>query len=105
MFCTKCGKPVGEDSDFCTHCGNKIDYKINEERKRHLINNILVQNDLKRRAIDRSTDKLLFEKYHNDIDNDYNDYNETRNFRNEKRGDIGKRNKNNGILINSHTPD
>ena len=32
MFCTKCGKPVGEDSDFCTHCGNKIDYKINEER-------------------------------------------------------------------------
>ena len=79
--------------------------KINEERKRHLINNILVQSDLKRRAIDRSTDKLLFEKYHNEIDNDYNDYNETRNFRNEKRGDIGKRNKNNGILINSHTQD
>ena len=36
---------------------------INEERKRHLINNILVQSELRRRAINRSTDKLMFNKY------------------------------------------
>lgn len=31
MFCTKCGKPVDENHDFCIHCGNKIDYKIIDE--------------------------------------------------------------------------
>lgn len=24
MFCIKCGKEVGTDLQFCTHCGNKI---------------------------------------------------------------------------------
>lgn len=24
FFCTKCGKQIAEDSDFCVHCGSKI---------------------------------------------------------------------------------
>ena len=31
MFCTNCGKPVDKDSEFCIHCGNKIDYTIDNE--------------------------------------------------------------------------
>ena len=74
--------------------------RINEERKRHLINNILVQSELRRRAINRSTDKLMFNKYNKDIDNNYN---EIMNYQQDKQGDIIKRNKNNPILINSKT--
>ena len=74
--------------------------RINEERKRHLINNILVQSELKRRAIVRSTDKLMPHKNNNDIENDYN---ETINYRHEKKGEFRGRNKNNGILISSKT--
>ena len=74
--------------------------RINEERKRHLINNILVQSELRRRAINRSTDKLMFNKYNKDIDNNYN---EIMNYQQDKQGDITKRNKNNPILINSKT--
>ena len=74
--------------------------RINEERKRHLINNILVQSDLRRRAIDRSTDKLMFNKNRNDIDNDYN---EIINYQHSKNGEIQGRNKNNAILISSKT--
>jgi hypothetical protein len=75
--------------------------RINEERKRHLINNILVQSELRRRAIDRSTDKLMMNKNrYNDIDNDYN---EIVNYQQNNKGEIPKRNKNNPILISSKT--
>lgn len=75
--------------------------RINEERKRHLINNILVQSELRRRAIDRSTDKLMMNKNrYNDIDNDYN---EIVNYQQDNKREIPKRNKNNPILISSKT--
>ena len=24
MFCSKCGKPIADDSKFCVHCGAKV---------------------------------------------------------------------------------
>ena len=45
--------------------------RLNEERTRHIINNILVQSDLSRKAINRSTDKLnaIKEEMFNDAEN------------------------------------
>ena len=44
--------------------------KMNEQKKRHIINNILVQSELRRKNINRSTDKL-YEKI-NENDEKYN---------------------------------
>jgi len=66
--------------------------KMNEERKRHIINNILVQSELRRRKINGSTDKLYENIYENDENN---------NNTHERRRSYGKMNKNIGLLINS----
>ena len=66
--------------------------KKNEERKRHIINNILVQSELRRRKINRSTDKLYDNIYLNEENN-----NNTQ----ERRRGYGKMNKNIGLIINN----
>ena len=43
--------------------------KLNEERTRHIITNILVQSDLSRKAIIHSTDKYIENKNKEDIIN------------------------------------
>jgi len=47
--------------------------RINEEKIRHKINNILVQSDLSRRAINRSTDKLYSKKNNEKLNDKINE--------------------------------
>ena len=79
-----------ELSEALRHVKNR---RINEERIRHLINNMLVQSELRRRFIDISTDKL-FKKL--ESENNENTIN-----KNNKIFDNKKIKKPQGILINN----
>ena len=79
-----------ELSEALKHVKNR---RINEERIRHLINNMLVQSELRRRFIDISTNKL-FKKLENE--NNENTIN-----KNNKIFDNKKIKKPQGILINN----
>ena len=71
-------------------------FKINEEKKRHLIDTIQVQSDLRRRAINRSTEKLYENK---EVIGEQLDHNKTIKYENLDNKNL--MNKNNGILINN----
>ena len=43
--------------------------RLDEERKRYLINNILINSELRRRVINKSTDKLFIHKKKNKYKN------------------------------------
>ena len=60
--------------------------RINEEKIRHKINNILVQSDLSRRAINRSTDKLYSKKNNQKLNDTINE-NKKSNKLKEKMGE------------------
>lgn len=41
MFCKKCGKQIDADSDFCKHCGAKLNYKTSRHpRNLNIMSNI-----------------------------------------------------------------
>ena len=67
--------------------------KMIEERKRNIINNILVQSELRRRKINRSTDKLHVNNYENDENNN--------NIHKKRRISDLKKYNNKGLLINN----
>jgi hypothetical protein len=101
------GKKKDEDIDIVDNAMNKHaevsdalkkiqKRKINEEKKRHLIDTILVQSDLRRRAINRSTEKLYENK---EVIGEQLDHNKTIKYENLDNKNL--MNKNNGILINN----
>ena len=101
------GKKKDEDIDIVDNAMNKHaevsdalkkiqKRKINEEKKRHLIDTILVQSDLRRRAINRSTEKLYENK---EVISEQLDHNKTIKYENLDNKNL--MNKNNGILINN----
>ena len=70
--------------------------KLNEERTRHIITNILVQSDLSRKAIIHSTDKYYEKKSEEDI---INKKEEMKNNKIEKKEDKEQPEKKNEILM------
>ena len=70
--------------------------KLNEERARHIITNILVQSDLSRKAIIHSTDKYYEKKSEEDI---INKNEEMKNNKIEKKEDKEQPEKKNEILM------
>ena len=70
--------------------------KLNEERTRHIITNILVQSDLSRKAIIHSTDKYYEKKNEEDI---INKKEEMKNNKIEKKEDKEQPEKKNEILM------
>ena len=70
--------------------------KLNEERTRHIITNILVQSDLSRKAIIHSTDKYIENKNKEDI---INKKEEMKNNKIEKKEDKEQPEKKNEILM------
>ena len=70
--------------------------KLNEERTRHIITNILVQSDLSRKAIIHSTDKYYEKKSEEDI---INKNEEMKNNKIEKKEDKEQPEKKNEILM------
>lgn len=45
MYCGKCGQLLTEDQEFCTHCGNKIFKKFNQEISNEDSSNEEISND------------------------------------------------------------
>lgn len=34
MYCSQCGKEISDDSKFCTFCGNKCKFNVNNAEKK-----------------------------------------------------------------------
>jgi len=72
--------------------------KLNEERKRHLITNILVQSDLSKRAIDNSIERLYAYKNKEEMDNK-EDKDEDEKNKNEKKKEGDGQEKKEGTIL------
>lgn len=38
MFCSKCGKEIEQDMQFCIHCGNKVSFPSSTENRENKVN-------------------------------------------------------------------